>query len=87
MFQTQDGHGRLELSSTSIPQAIESNPACSNEIGMHLSHSADGVSNGSEADAGEASLVVHRNMPLDAPHDEAVHRRALAQQQGITYDG
>ncbi|SKW96000.1 Uncharacterised protein [Mycobacteroides abscessus subsp. massiliense] len=54
---------------------------------MHLSHSADGVSNGSEADAGEASLVVHRNMPLDAPHDEAVHRRALAQQQGITYDG
>ncbi|MFL0160270.1 hypothetical protein BKG83_09805 [Mycobacteroides chelonae] len=54
---------------------------------MHLSHSTGGVSAGSGADAGEASLVVHRNMPLDALHDEAAHHRALAEQHGITYDG
>ncbi|OHU35472.1 hypothetical protein BKG80_22065 [Mycobacteroides chelonae] len=54
---------------------------------MHLSHSTGGVSSGPEANAGEASLVVHRSMPLDALHDEAARRRALAQQQGITYDG
>ncbi|KRQ26485.1 hypothetical protein BKG71_16625 [Mycobacteroides chelonae] len=54
---------------------------------MHLSHSTDGVSSGPEANAGEASLMVHRSMPLDALHDEAAHHRVLAQQQGITYDG
>ena len=35
MLQTPDGHGRLELFEYIHPEAIESNPAIPNEIGMH----------------------------------------------------
>jgi glyoxylase I family protein len=35
MLQTPDGHGQLELFEYIHPQAIESNPARPNDIGMH----------------------------------------------------